>query len=72
MVSRNFEPIAAAWKVKMKNNTITDKWPTWLKLQPGQKGAKDELHLSLGSNFLGTERYVEWKRLADTVDSSKC
>ncbi|KAK4206240.1 hypothetical protein QBC37DRAFT_460375 [Rhypophila decipiens] len=43
-------------------NTIVEKWPIRLKLRHGQDGAQEEFMVLLGSNFSGTERYVEWKR----------
>ncbi|KAI3324399.1 hypothetical protein HD806DRAFT_522187 [Xylariaceae sp. AK1471] len=48
--------------VMKKTNTIVDKWPTQLKLKPGDPGARKEFDLLLASSFTGYERYVEWKR----------
>ncbi|KAH8593889.1 hypothetical protein B0O99DRAFT_546517 [Bisporella sp. PMI_857] len=68
----NFEQISADLRVEMKkNNTIVEKWPTKLKLQPGQKGAQEEFRLNLGFNFTNTERYVEWRRV-DRECLQKC
>jgi hypothetical protein len=52
MMSLDFEQISADLSVEMKKiNTIAAKWPTRLKLQPGQSGAEEEFRLSLWSNF---------------------
>ncbi|EXJ70466.1 uncharacterized protein A1O5_06535 [Cladophialophora psammophila CBS 110553] len=49
-------------EVEMKANTVTESWPTQLKLQPGQDGAQEEFDVLLGSSLTGLEHYVEWKR----------
>lgn len=60
----NFEQIATYLGVEMKaTHTITEKWPTQLKLKLGEKGVEEEFRLTLGSNFTGVERYVEWRRV---------
>ncbi|KAH8674391.1 hypothetical protein BGZ60DRAFT_468760 [Tricladium varicosporioides] len=64
MVFCDFEQISADLGVEMKkSNTIVEKWPTQLKLTVGQKGAKEEFRLNLGSSFTNIERYVEWRRV---------
>jgi hypothetical protein len=64
MVLHGFKQISADLKVEMKKvNTIIDKWPTRLKLRPGEKGDKEAFLALLGSTFIGTERYVEWRRV---------
>lgn len=44
-------------------NTIIEEWPTRLKCQTSQQGAREEFFALLGSNLSGLERYVEWKRV---------
>ncbi|KFX99826.1 hypothetical protein V490_01644 [Pseudogymnoascus sp. VKM F-3557] len=64
MVLHGFRQISAELKVEVKKvNTIIDKWPTRLKLRPGEKGDKEEFLALLGSTFIGTERFVEWRRV---------
>jgi hypothetical protein len=64
MVRFNFEQVSTDLRVEMKkSNTVVEEWPTRLKLQPGEDGAKEEFRLKLGSNFTNTERYVEWRRV---------
>jgi len=61
---RDFDRISADLGVAEKeSNTIVEKWPMRLKLQPGQEDAQEEFNVMLGSNFSGMERYVEWKRV---------
>lgn len=60
----DFEQISADLCVEMKkNNTVVEKWPTRLMLQPGQERAEEEFRLNLGSGFSSIERYVEWRRV---------
>lgn len=60
----DFEQIATDLGVEMKElNTIVEKWPTQLKLQPREKGAEEEFCLNLGSGLTNFERYVEWRRV---------
>ncbi|EHK96743.1 hypothetical protein M7I_7547 [Glarea lozoyensis 74030] len=55
-----FEPlIGFAMKEK---NTIVEKWPFRLKLQPGQPGAQEEFDRLLSGGVSGKEIYLEWKR----------
>jgi hypothetical protein len=43
-----------------KKNTVIEKWPLRLK-----KGAtKEEFRILHSSGHVGSERYVEWKRVA--------
>ncbi|CZR50286.1 uncharacterized protein PAC_00158 [Phialocephala subalpina] len=59
----NFEQLSVDLGVEMKaTHTVIEKWPTQLKLKPGEQGAEEEFRLMLGSNFSGVERYVEWRR----------
>ena len=63
MAWQRFSNVERSSAVKMKEpHTIIEKWPMRLKLQPGQKGAKEEFELLLSSGHVGTERYVEWQR----------
>ena len=58
----NFNQIEKFGRLEMKKkHTIIEKWPMKLKLQPGQKGAKEEFELLLSSAHTGQERYVEWR-----------
>lgn len=64
MVNHKFKQISADLNVEMKKvHTIVEKWPTRLKLKIGEKGDKEEFLMLLGSNFIGTERHVEWRRV---------
>lgn len=64
MVLLRFKQICADLNVEMKEiHTIVEKWPTRLKLQLGEEGAKEEFRALLGSTFIGTERHVEWRRV---------
>lgn len=59
-----FKQISADLNVEMKKvHTVVEKWPTRLKLQLGEEGAKEEFRALLGSTFTGTERHVEWRRV---------
>jgi len=63
MVLYDFEEISGDLGVEMKHiNTVTERWPTQLKLQLGQTGAEEEFRLLLGSGFTNIERYVEWRK----------
>lgn len=63
MVLHDFEEISTDLGVEMKNiNTVSERWPTQLKLQLGQTGAEEEFRLLLGSGFTNIERYVEWRK----------
>jgi hypothetical protein len=42
-----------------KKNTVIEKWPLRLK-----KGATEEFRILHSSGHIGSERYVEWKRVA--------
>ncbi|KAK1753835.1 hypothetical protein QBC47DRAFT_303201 [Echria macrotheca] len=60
---RRFDQIAAELNIAEKeSNTVTERWPMRLKLQPGQEGAREEFALLLASGWSGMERYVEWRR----------
>ncbi|RDW81293.1 uncharacterized protein DSM5745_04850 [Aspergillus mulundensis] len=48
--------------VRKEPHTIVDKWPTRLKLQPGQPGAQEEFDRHILRSVRGTLRYVEWQR----------
>lgn len=64
MALHDFEQISADLRMEMKeSNTVTEQWPTQLKLQLGQNGAEEEFRLNLGSGFSCVERYMEWRRL---------
>ncbi|EXK76747.1 hypothetical protein FOQG_18522 [Fusarium oxysporum f. sp. raphani 54005] len=52
--------MGAAMKEK---HTIVEKWPFRLKLEPGQKEAKEEFDLMMRGGASGKERYIEWKRI---------
>lgn len=59
----DFTDICDTFGVKVKpENTIVEKWPTRLRLRPGDKGAEEEFWLLFGSDFNNVERYVEWRR----------
>lgn len=64
MTFHQFDRIPDRMGVTVKDNTVTEPWPTQLKLEPGQDGAQEEFSSLLGSNLSGMERYVEWKRMA--------
>ncbi|RBR26226.1 uncharacterized protein FIESC28_01009 [Fusarium coffeatum] len=49
-------------QVKEKH-TVVEKWPYRLKLEPKQKGAKEEFDMMMRGGPSGKERYMEWKRL---------
>jgi hypothetical protein len=71
MLLHGFEEISADLGVEMKSiNTIAERWPTQLKLQPGQTGAEEEFRLLLGSGFTRIERYVEWRKASDGLEPS--
>jgi hypothetical protein len=53
--------IGVAMKEK---NTIVERWPFRLKLNPEQKGAKEEFDLMMRGGASGKEMYIEWKRVA--------
>lgn len=58
-----FSMLAHIAGMKTKDrHTIIEKWPTRLKLKPGQPGADNELAIALASHHAHTERYVEWVR----------
>ena len=62
-VLHRFDQISAEINITEKeSNTVTERWPMQLKLQPGQEGAQEEFELVLASNWSGLERYVEWRR----------
>lgn len=48
--------------VVKENHTVVDKWSTNLPLDANQPGAKEHFDRLLPRSYLGTERYVEWKR----------
>ncbi|KAG5658031.1 hypothetical protein KAF25_006982, partial [Fusarium avenaceum] len=52
-----------------EENTIVEKWPFRLKLQPGQPGAQELFDRLMGGGVSGTERYVEWKTGPVTLDA---
>jgi hypothetical protein len=71
MVLHGFEEISGHLGIEMKSiNTIAEKWPTQLKLQPGQTGAEEEFRLLSGSGFTRIERYVEWRKAPDRLEPS--
>jgi hypothetical protein len=49
--------------IAKEENTIIEKWPMRLKLEPPQDGAQEEFDVLLASGHTGSERYVEWKRV---------
>jgi len=49
------------------DNSIVEKHPTQVKLQPGEPGAEEEFRLLLSSNVTNLERYVEWRRAEDDI-----
>lgn len=51
----------AEMRIKHRH-TIVEKWPTRLKLRPGQVGAEEEVAILLATDSSYTERYVEWAR----------
>lgn len=63
MQHHNFRRISKDLDIVLKPNTITESWPTRLKLKPGQEVAQEEFNTLLGSNLTGLEHYVEWKRV---------
>lgn len=59
-----FTEVAQYVRAVMKEkNTIIEKWPFELKLQPGQPGAQEEFDRLLSGGVSGKERYIEWKRI---------
>ena len=59
-----FASIGMSQGVYIKSpNTIVEKWPTQLKRQISQIGAREEFSALLGSDLSGLERYVEWSRV---------
>lgn len=46
-----------------ETHTIVEKWPFRLKLEPGQKGAKEEFDFMMIGGVSGKERYMEWTRI---------
>jgi hypothetical protein len=63
MIVHQFDRIANSIGMMIKENTVTEPWPTQLKLRMGQDGAQEEFDGLLGSNLTGMEHYVEWKRI---------
>lgn len=45
-----------------KHNTVIEKWPSTLKLKPGQAGAEEEVAMMMATDYNHCERYVEWAR----------
>lgn len=43
------------------DHTIVERWPTALKLKPGQQGWEEEFATALASCAVCSQRYVEWK-----------
>lgn len=65
MQKHKFKDIEQLFGVVIKDpHTIIDKWPLRLKKRPAEKGAKEEFMLLLASAHTGTERYVEWRKVA--------
>ena len=63
MEREGFGPLTHYAGMMMKNrHTIIEKWPTRLKLTPGQPGADEEMDVVLRSCRSYMERYVEWAR----------
>lgn len=61
---QEFDALASKMHMQMKNvHTIVDAWPTALKLERGDEGAKEEFEQRLASGWTGLERFVEWKRV---------
>jgi hypothetical protein len=63
MTVQQFDRIADSIGMIIKENTVTEPWPTQLKLRHGQYGAQEEFDGLLSSNLTGMEHYVEWKRM---------
>ena len=62
MESHDFALMSKCFRMEIKmQNTIVDKWPTRLKKQFGDPGAKEEFDLALAASHTGAERYVEWR-----------
>jgi hypothetical protein len=63
MALQEFDKVSVSLGVaQKKTHTVVQPWPTALKIQPMQEGAREEFKLLLASNYSGLERYVEWKR----------
>jgi hypothetical protein len=56
----------AGARVKSRNS-IVDKWPTRLKLRPKERGAQEEFNAAVASKLNGTEVYLEWQRVEETL-----
>jgi hypothetical protein len=70
MEEHHFRELEQGSGMSMKtDNTIIPRWPTKLKLRPGQEGAQEEFDILAASAHAGVERYVEWKRTAESSDS---
>ncbi|CEI66053.1 hypothetical protein FVEN_g4536 [Fusarium venenatum] len=54
--------IGVAMKEKQ---TIVEKWPYRLKLEPEQKGSKEAFDLLMRGGTSGKELYLEWRRSSD-------
>jgi hypothetical protein len=44
-------------------NTIIDKWPYKLKLDPNKPAGRAEFARRIGAGLTGKEIYAEWKRV---------
>lgn len=63
MNNKAFDTLETSWGVKVKEpHTVIDKWPTRLKSQPGDEGAREEFEVIMRSEHPGVARYVEWTK----------
>lgn len=59
-----FDEFPKYMKVGIKaEHTIIEKWPSRLKLKPGQAGVQEEFDRMMGAGVTGKEFYLEWKRV---------
>ncbi|KAL4805432.1 hypothetical protein BDV18DRAFT_140850 [Aspergillus unguis] len=63
METHKFSTVGQSFNAAMKEpNTIIDRAPFQLKLQPGEEGAQEEFEQRFCDGVSGQERYVEWRR----------
>lgn len=61
--NHQFDKLAQVTGMRIKDHhTVIEKWPTRLKLTPGQYGADEDLATALAAGYNYMERYVEWTR----------